>query len=42
MVDGVLYDKLEYIARSIRKNDMPFGGIQVGLYLVFGAELMIR
>lgn len=29
MVDGDLFDKLEGIARSIRNNGRPFGGIQV-------------
>ena len=29
MIDRVLFDKLEYIARSIRKNPLPFGGIQL-------------
>lgn len=29
MVDGELFDKLEEIARKVRKKDKPFGGIQV-------------
>lgn len=29
MVDGDLFDKLEEIARSIRNNARPFGGIQL-------------
>lgn len=29
MVDGDLFDKLEAIARSIRSNGRPFGGIQL-------------
>ena len=29
MVDGVLLDKLDYIARDLRDCDIPFGGIQV-------------
>lgn len=29
MVDGELFDKLEFIARQIRKNGRPFGGIQL-------------
>lgn len=29
MVDGELFDKLEEIARRIRKNGRPFGGIQL-------------
>lgn len=29
MVDGDLYDKLEHIARTIRNNGRPFGGIQL-------------
>jgi hypothetical protein len=35
MVDGVLYDKLESIARSVRESELPFGGIQVSLYLTY-------
>ncbi|KAH9945602.1 hypothetical protein B0H21DRAFT_428208 [Amylocystis lapponica] len=29
MIDGELFDKLEYIARFLRGNTHPFGGIQV-------------
>lgn len=29
MVDGDLFDKLEEIARTIRNNGRPFGGIQL-------------
>lgn len=29
MVDGVLFDKLEQVARTIRNNGRPFGGIQL-------------
>jgi len=29
MIDGVLFDKLEYVARKIRNSDAPFGGIQL-------------
>lgn len=29
MVDGELFDKLEEIARVVRDNDQPFGGIQL-------------
>ena len=29
MVDGDLFDKLEEIARRIRNNGRPFGGIQI-------------
>ena len=29
MIDGRFLSKLEYIARAIRKNDKPFGGIQL-------------
>lgn len=29
MLSAQLFDQLEYIARFIRKNDSPFGGIQV-------------
>lgn len=31
MLDGELFDKLEVIARKIRRNDRPFGGIQLVL-----------
>ncbi|OBZ79224.1 ATP-dependent DNA helicase PIF1 [Grifola frondosa] len=31
MIDGKLFDKLEYIARVLRKSDAPFGGIQLVL-----------
>jgi len=29
MVDGVLFDKLESISRVLRRNSLPFGGIQL-------------
>ena len=29
MVDAVFFDKLEELARVLRKNDSPFGGIQL-------------
>ena len=31
MLDGQLFDQLEYVARVLRKCDYPFGGIQVVL-----------
>jgi len=31
MIDGTFLNKIEYIARSVRKSDRPFGGIQVVL-----------
>jgi ATP-dependent DNA helicase PIF1 len=31
MVDADLFDKLETVARSVRNNDRPFGGIQLVL-----------
>jgi ATP-dependent DNA helicase PIF1 len=31
MLSGDFFDKLEYVARKIRKNEEPFGGIQVSL-----------
>ncbi|KAH0590266.1 hypothetical protein H2248_012563 [Termitomyces sp. 'cryptogamus'] len=31
MIDGSLFDKLEHIAREVRYNDHPFGGIQLVL-----------
>lgn len=31
MIDGKLLDKLEHIARRLRKNEKPFGGIQLVL-----------
>ena len=29
MIDAEYFDKLEAVARTVRKNDLPFGGIQV-------------
>lgn len=29
MITGELFDKLEFIARSLKKNNLPFGGIQL-------------
>ncbi len=29
MLEGTFFDKLEYIARKVRKSDAPFGGIQL-------------
>lgn len=29
MIDAKLFDKLEFIARGVRRNSLPFGGIQV-------------
>ncbi|KAF6053096.1 PIF1-like helicase family protein [Candida parapsilosis] len=29
MIDGALFDKLENVARLVRKSDKPFGGIQI-------------
>jgi hypothetical protein len=29
MMDGDLFDKLEQVARLLRKNERPFGGMQV-------------
>ncbi|KZT67582.1 hypothetical protein DAEQUDRAFT_766953 [Daedalea quercina L-15889] len=34
MIDGVLFDKLEYIARELQDIDLPFGGIQFFLETV--------
>lgn len=31
MIDGNLFDKLEYLARKIKRKTVPFGGIQVVL-----------
>lgn len=31
MIDGELFDKLEYIARKVRRKETPFGGIQLVL-----------
>lgn len=31
MIDGHFLDKLEYVARRLRKNEKPFGGIQLVL-----------
>ncbi|KAH6579700.1 hypothetical protein BASA60_003200, partial [Batrachochytrium salamandrivorans] len=29
MIDGHLFDKIEYIARTVRGNNLPFGGVQL-------------
>lgn len=29
MVDGILFDKLAAIGKALKKNNLPFGGIQV-------------
>jgi len=29
MLDGVIFDKLEYIARQIRGSNRPFGGLKI-------------
>jgi ATP-dependent DNA helicase PIF1 len=29
MIDGGLFDKLELIARTVRRSNKPFGGIQI-------------
>jgi ATP-dependent DNA helicase PIF1 len=29
MLEGTLFDKLEYVARKVRNYDAPFGGIQL-------------
>jgi ATP-dependent DNA helicase PIF1 len=29
MLSGVIFDKLEYIARKIRRKHLPFGGLQL-------------
>ncbi|KAL4244570.1 ATP-dependent DNA helicase PIF1 [Abortiporus biennis] len=31
MIDGILFDKLDFIARALRRNNDPFGGIQLVL-----------
>jgi ATP-dependent DNA helicase PIF1 len=31
MIDGDLFDKLEAVARGVKGNDRPFGGIQLVL-----------
>jgi ATP-dependent DNA helicase PIF1 len=31
MVDAVLFDKLEEVARDVKRNSKPFGGIQLVL-----------
>ena len=29
MLEAEFFDKLEYVARKVRDNDLPFGGRQV-------------
>ena len=31
MISGQLFDKLELVARTVRKNQRPFGGVQLVL-----------
>ncbi|KAF8656392.1 hypothetical protein AX16_002577 [Volvariella volvacea WC 439] len=31
MIDGTLFDKLEFMARELKEKDLPFGGIQLVL-----------
>jgi hypothetical protein len=31
MIDGILFDKIEQIARRVKRNQQPFGGIQVNM-----------
>ena len=33
MLDGDLFDKLAQIGSRIRKNPLPFGGIQVHIHI---------
>lgn len=43
MVDGSLFDSLEAIARSLRGNNKPFGGIQLilaGFYHKYSCNLL--
>ncbi|TBU34899.1 P-loop containing nucleoside triphosphate hydrolase protein [Dichomitus squalens] len=42
MLDGRLFDKLEYIARKLRKNERPFGGIQLVLSGDFCDPIFLR
>lgn len=35
MVDGQLFDKIEYVARAVRQNSAPFGGLQVNIRFSF-------
>lgn len=38
MIDDVLFDKIESIARQIRNTSKPFGGIQARTLLAFSLE----
>lgn len=38
MIDGELFDKLEYVARYTRRSKAPFGGIQV----ILSGALIVR
>ena len=38
MVDGGLFDKIEQIARNIRGNNKPFGGLQVSSDSYYSAK----
>ena len=41
MVDGDLFDKLEQLARNIRKRTEPFGNIQVSLFILHNKTINI-
>ena len=41
MVDGAFFDKLEYVARWIRHNTRPFGGIQLVVCGTVGSALVM-
>ena len=44
MIDGELFSKIENIARVLRENGRPFGGIQLVLcgYVIMGAPLGVN
>lgn len=37
MIDGKLFDKLDFIGKVVRKSSKPFGGLQVSLARLLGS-----
>lgn len=41
MVDGLLFDKLAAIAVALKKQSLPFGGIQVSPFETYGSDRLL-
>ena len=39
MIDGDLLDKLDFVAKRVRENQKPFGGLQVSLLISFSESV---